>query len=236
MATTLLPPPEAPASERDPLRINDNGNGFGGGIFDDDDDYGWHGDPDPGPGGGSETPLSAYRTVTLFAMVWIATFFITLARIVVPRWTHSKAWILFPLPRALYVSAAVLIAGSLTIEFARSRLRAGANGRCAMWLSATLALALAFVAGQVVAWHQFNLHGLYLALDLGSLFFYVISATYTSLLLIAVAGLAYAASVVRGYGLKEKQRTAVGVVSMYWHFMGALWLCLLVLLFVTIQR
>ncbi len=234
MATTLLPPPEVPASERDPLRINDNGNGFGGGNFD-ESDYGWHGDPDPSPGG-SATPLSAYRTVTLFAMVWIATFFITLARIVVPRWTHSKAWILFPLPHALYVSAAVLIAGSLTIEFARSRLRAGANRRCAVWLSATLLFALAFVGGQIVAWRAFSLHGLYLALDLGTLFFYIVSGAYTALLLIAVAGLAYAASVVRGYGLKEKQRTAVGVVSMYWHFMGALWLCLLALLFVTIQR
>jgi cytochrome c oxidase subunit 3 len=235
MASTLLPPPATPAPEKEaPLADNNNGHGFGGGNFD-EPGYGPHDNSGSDPERWA-TPLSAYRTVVLFAIFSILSVFATLTHILESRWGHSKDWVSIPLPPILYLNTVILLLSSLTMELARPSAGAQASRRCARWLYVTLLLGLAFVGGQLIAWRAFVSRGLYLASNPGSFFFYLLTAAHGFHLLGGILAMAYVVLFNSRLARGHKLRTAVGSVALYWHFMDGLWLYLLVLLFVTIQH
>jgi len=239
MATTLLPPPieQEPAVEREPSILDGGIIGNGGGPRDPDDDR--HRDPDrdpePDPGVRS-TPLSAYRTATSWAIGSVVMVFSTLTFIVKARWSGSDDWVSVALPHVLYLDTAILLVSSVTIEFARSALQKRGSRGCVRWLFVTLGLGLAFLAGQIVAWRDLVTRGLYLGSNPGSFFIYMISATHGIHLLGGIAALAVIGLLFHRWKQKRKQETAVSAIALYWHFMDALWIYLLVLLFITIQR
>lgn len=217
MATTLIPPPvetELPLSD-------DNIIGGGDGPR----------EPEL-----PATPLSVYGAITFWAIVSIVMLFSALTVIVRARWVGSDDWISVPLPHVLYWNTAILLVSSLTIELARISLRKKKSKDCIRWLVATLILGLAFLAGQIVAWRELVNEGLYLASNPGSFFIYVISGTHGLHLAGGIAALAFVAVFFNRWSQNAKQQVAVGVVAIYWHFMDGLWLYVLALLFVTIQR
>jgi cytochrome c oxidase subunit 3 len=131
-------------------------------------------------------------------------------------------WIHFRLPLIVYINTLVLLASSATLERARARLAAGSH-----WLAITLGLGLLFVVGQILAWRNLAGQGLFLATSPSSAFFYVLTALHGLHLLGGVAALAYV--------LARAQRVqsvagAFDAAALYWHFMGVLWLYLLLLL------
>ena len=162
--------------------------------------------------------------------------FATLTCVLELRWVHSKHWVSIPLPHILYANTAVLLLSSLTIEFARSSLRADRSERCIRWIFATLLLGLAFVGGQIVAWRELIFRGLYLASNPGSFFIYLITATHGLHLLGGIIGLASVGFFLSRLTRKVRQQTAVDAIALYWHFMDGLWVYLLTLLFITIQQ
>jgi cytochrome c oxidase subunit III len=233
--TLLAPPPVVPAPEKEtPACDNNNGNGFGGGNFEEPpDDPNDRSDPDPQRWA---TPLSAYRVVTWFAIFSILSVFATLTRVLETRWVHSKDWVSIPLPPVLYANTAILLLSSFTIELARASANIPTSRRCARWLLVTLALGSAFVAGQLVAWSELVSRGLYLSSNPGSFFFYLLTAVHGIHLLGGILVLLFV--VLAGVRLARggKQQIAVRAVALYWHFMDGLWLYVLALLFMTIQR
>jgi cytochrome c oxidase subunit 3 len=173
---------------------------------------------------------------TLLGMFWIVALFATLALVLELRWAHSTDWISIPLPHVLYMNTAILVGSSLTIEFARFSLRVERIRECVRWIRVTLLLGLAFIAGQIVAWRELIFRGLHPGSNLGSFFFFLITGAHG---LLFVGGIVLLGSVgLFGGGLAstEKRQVALGNLSLYWHFLDGLWLCLLVLLFMTIQR
>jgi cytochrome c oxidase subunit 3 len=131
-------------------------------------------------------------------------------------------WIHFRLPPIIYINTLVLLASSATLERARARLAAGSH-----WLAITLGLGLVFVVGQVLAWRNLAGQGLFLATSPSSAFFYVLTALHGLHLLGGVAALAYLLGrVQRVQGVAG----ALDAATLYWHFMGVLWLYLLLLL------
>ncbi|HTZ73343.1 MAG TPA: cytochrome c oxidase subunit 3 [Candidatus Aquilonibacter sp.] len=239
MATTLLPPSieQDPAVEREPFLSDDGVIGGGGGPREPDDDQ--HRDPerDPEPDPRTRaTPLSAYRAATSWAIGSVVMVFSTLTFVVKARWSGSDDWVSVALPRVLYLDTAILLVSSLTIEFARNALRKHGSRDCVRWLFVTLALGLAFLAGQVVAWRDLVSRGLYLGSNPGSFFIYMISATHGLHVLGGIAALAIVGFLFHRWKQKRKQETAVSAIALYWHFMDALWIYLLVLLFITVQR
>ena len=93
----------------------------------------------------------------------------------------------------------------------------------------TLALGLLFVTGQVVAWRQLAAQGLFLATAPSSAFFYVLTALHGLHVLGGLGGLVYVLHRVRGT-TGPLPLAALGAATLYWHFMGGLWLYLLVIL------
>jgi cytochrome c oxidase subunit 3 len=98
-----------------------------------------------------------------------------------------------------------------------------------LWMLTT-GLGIAFLVGQVVAWKQLATQGIYLATNPASSFFYIFTGAHALHLIGGVGALIYVAW--RNFDRANVTRTvAAEVASYYWHFMDALWLFLLALLY-----
>ncbi len=159
----------------------------------------------------------------------------------VVRKGSSLDWQTFNLPYILYFNTLLLLASSVTLELARRRvsafmegLKSEAEGQPespARWLYITLFLGLLFVAGQYVAWSQLRGHGLYLATNPSSSFFYVLTVTHALHVLGGLGGLIY---VIRKFSNLALRRNQLDAAARYWHFMDFLWVYLIVLLWIKL--
>jgi cytochrome c oxidase subunit III len=155
-----------------------------------------------------------------------------------PDWQHIT------LPSVLYVNTLVIIASSVTLEIGRRRIAAFMLGlqngglrheesaaSPAMWLYVTLSLGLLFVAGQTYAWLQLRAQGFGLATNVSYSFFYVLTVAHALHLLGGLGGMA---RVIGKLNHSVLRRSTLDATSRYWHFMGALWLYLLLLLWMKL--
>jgi len=185
-----------------------------------------------------EIAKSAPPTVPSRTGVWVGIAAITMTfaaytSAMIVRESAASDWQHFRLPQVLYWNTLVLLASSGTLELARRRFgrpgeASGARGGIAL-LWGTLGLGLLFLAGQVLAWRQLAAEGLFLATGPATSFFYVFTVLHAVHLLGGIAALAVANWRVQA-GAGVKALAALGSASLYWHFMGALWVYLLLVL------
>ncbi len=149
------------------------------------------------------------------------------------RQGSANDWRHFAFPAILYFNTAVLAASSLTLQIARrrfSRLDSEDYGESRLTSTAlygTLALGCTFVFGQYAAWQQLRSENLYLSSAPSSSFFYVFTVLHALHVIGGLLGLVYVIQKLHRDVLKANTLAAA---SQYWHFMGLLWLYLLVLL------
>jgi cytochrome c oxidase subunit 3 len=194
--------------------------------------------PAGGNGGGGDDgkkrpnrPISPTRYYTGIAVgiVSVLMFFMALASAFLVR-KGGPDWVPVHIPTLLWVNTIVLLASSGTLELARKRLgQSDVLGFRRLWLVTTI-LGVIFLIGQVVAWRVLLKQGVYLASNPASSFFYIFTGAHGLHLLGGVCALIYVAR--RNYDSAKITRTvAAEVTSYYWHFMDALWLFLLALMF-----
>lgn len=184
------------------------------------------GERDPGRLGqapGSTAVLGMY-----VALVPILVLFLAFLAAYIVRRDVGRSWTPGPLPRILWLTTAILAASSLALERARAVHRRGENAR--RWVAGTLALGLAFVAGQAVAWWEMLGDGVGIAATPHASFFYVLTGAHA----LHVAGglAALGAAVVwptRGWRGAD-HGIALRVVAIYWHFLLLLWCVLFAVL------
>jgi cytochrome c oxidase subunit III len=170
-----------------------------------------------------------YYTGMALGIVSILMLFMALASAFLVR-RGSGDWIPVHIPTLMWINTVVLLLSSATLELARHRL---AKGRLSsyrnLWL-VTTALGVGFLVGQIVAWRQLVAAGIYLASNPASSFFYIFTGAHALHLFGGVAALIYVAR--RNFDQAQVTRSvAAEVTSYYWHFMDALWLFLLALLY-----
>jgi cytochrome c oxidase subunit 3 len=150
-----------------------------------------------------------------------------------PDWQHIT------LPPVLYLNTLVIIASSVTLEISRRRIAAFMGGlrdaspkaNPARWLYITLFLGLLFVAGQTLAWLQLTSQGIKLSTNINYSFFYVLTVAHALHVFGGLGGLARVIVKLKKAALK---RSTLDATSRYWHFMGALWVYLLLLLWIKL--
>ena len=142
----------------------------------------------------------------------------------------SGDWVPVHIPVLLWINTAVLLISSGTLELARKHLaKADGAGFKTYWMLTT-ALGVGFLIGQVVAWRQLAHQGIYLATNPASSFFYIFTGAHALHLIGGIVALGYVAR----QNFSEANVTksvAAEVTSYYWHFLDALWLFLLTLLY-----
>src|SRR5258706_4855455 len=143
------------------------------------------------------------------------------------------------LPAVLYLNTLLIIASSITLELARRRIAGFMGGLKskdhsappAQWLYITLFLGLLFVAGQTFAWMQLKSQGFGLATNISYSFFYVLTVAHA---LHVFGGLGGLVRVITKLNKSSLRRSTLDATSRYWHFMGVLWVYLLLLLWMKL--
>lgn len=170
-----------------------------------------------------------YYTGMALGIVSILMFFMALASAFLVR-RGTGNWVPVHIPTLVWINTLVLVTSSATLEMARHRLAQGQlSGYRNLWLATTI-LGISFLTGQLVAWRQLVAEGIYLASNPASSFFYIFTGAHALHLFGGVAALIYVAK--RNFNRAQVTRSvAAEVTSYYWHFMDALWLFLLALLY-----
>jgi cytochrome c oxidase subunit III len=225
MATTIHEPPRI-----DPDRVPDRGRSGNGD---------WR---NLVPAEGQPRVTQEYAPPPSSTAIWVVIFAVTMmfaafSSALFVRKGSSLDWRTFTLPSILYFNTLLLIASSVTLEVARRRVATFMSGpknqagSPARWLYMTLFLGLLFVAGQFVAWSNLRAEGLYLATNPSSSFFYVLTVAHALHVLGGLGGLIYVIHKLNKSVLRRNQLVAA---ARYWHFMGILWLYLLLLLWMKL--
>jgi len=143
--------------------------------------------------------------------MWFLMFFIALVSVffVDKNSGHFDAynryvndWLPTALPKILWFNTAVLLLSSVSAELARQSmfreddvmdewigLGRPITRRATAWLSVTLALGLAFLAGQWMAWRHLAAQHVYIGSNPSSKFFYIITWAHASHLALGVLAL-----------------------------------------------
>jgi len=227
----FIKPQEAIPEREEEILVPSGGNGGGSRRGDADE---WDEGPnDPDAVRRRWVPLSVYRTGMIYVIVSIVMLFATLSAVLTVRWVASKDWRPIQLPSILYANTIILVASSMALQLARAYVDEAR--RFKRYLIATLAFGLAFVAGQLIAWRELVLKGLYAATNPGGFFFYFITAIHALHLLGGILALSWLALRARRLRAAGTVDIATDVVALYWHFMDGLWVYLMGLLFLGVQ-
>lgn len=197
-----------------------NGNGYHGNGHSDGE--GFHYSP------------ARYRIGVWAAIGSILMLFVALTSAYIVRSASSNDWQPVAMPKILWLSTALIVISSGTIEFARRSLKQDRNAVYGRWLVYTVALGAAFVISQLLAWRQLVKQGVYLATNPYSSFFYLFTAAHGVHLVGGLAALAYLVfRTTRKRDTVEGEMRRVGAAeaaTIYWHFLDALWIGLFLLL------
>lgn len=224
MATTIQQPPKI---EHERLPSQGSGNG------------GWR---NLVPAGGDPRRVKNFSPPPASTGIWVGLAAITMTfaaftSALIVRQGAAPDWQHIALPPVLYLNSLLIVASSITLETARHRIAAYMGGlrvqseNPARWLYITLFLGLLFVAGQTFAWVQLKSQGFGLATNVSYSFFYVLTVAHAVHVFGGLGGL------IRAIGKLNRstlRRSTLDATSRYWHFMGALWLYLLLLLWMKL--
>lgn len=229
MATTVHEPPKI-----EPERLTSQGSGNGG----------WR---NLVPADGDLRRVKQYSPPPASTGIWVGLAAITMTfaaftSALIVRQGSAPDWQHITLPPILYLNTLMIIASSVALEIGRRRVAAFMGGRRdgaaspVRWLYITLALGLLFVAGQTFAWLQLRAQGFGLATDVSYSFFYVLTIAHALHLLGGLGGMVRVIGKLYGHFPSGSvlRRSTLDATSRYWHFMGALWLYLLLLLWMKL--
>ena len=177
-----------------------------------------------------------YRIGMLVSLASIAMLFTSLSSAYIVRSGVTYDWFPIAVPRVMFGSTALIILSSVAIEIARRKLRQSLPGAYSKYLLLGGLLGLGFLVSQLIAWRQLAAQGIYISTHPHSSFFYVLTGAHAvhlagGLLALTFLFLRSLRPPLDKPGWVSKRQAAADAVSIYWHFMGALWIYLFLLLF-----
>ena len=167
---------------------------------------------------------SRYRIGMLVSLASIAMLFTSLSSAYIVRSGVTYDWFPIAVPRVMFGSTALILLSSISIEIARRKLKQGLAESYSKYLLLTGFLGLGFLVSQLIAWRQLAAQGIYISSHPHSSFFYVLTGAHAVHIAGGLIGLGFV-------WLRSKRQAAADAVSIYWHFMDALWIYLFLLLF-----
>ncbi len=189
-----------------------------------------------GPGFTESDRLRRYRIGLAVGLAPVVMFFVAFTSAYIVRQGLGGDWRSTVLPPILWVNTVILLASSFTVEQARRRavlVDVGRDGkdRGLPWLGVTLILGLGFLTGQWMAWGQLAAQGVYVSTNPSSSFLYLLTGSHALHLGGGILALLYAAAAFVFGRPAATRRIVVDVAAWYWHFMDALWIYILALLY-----
>ncbi|HUS04664.1 MAG TPA: cytochrome c oxidase subunit 3 [Bryobacteraceae bacterium] len=180
---------------------------------------------------------SAYQIGMMVALLSITVFFAALIIAYSVSVRAQSQWQRIDVPKLLWVSTGILLFSSATFEASRFALRRARFDSFQSGVRLTMLLGIAFLVSQLLSWDVLRRAGVYVQQNPHGSMFYAFTGAHGVHLFGGICGVGYVLH--HGRNLEawtehqlRRFRAIVGVVSVYWHFMGALWAVLFVLLYV----
>ena len=175
------------------------------------------------------------RILTFFLLIAILmTFGGLIAAYIVIATNNVAEWKPFALPVQVWISTAIILASSISYHLAQTAIERNSQESAKRWLIVTTVLGAAFISSQIMSWIALSNRGFYMSGNPYAGFFYILTAVHAVHVLGGITALG--SVMLRSWqptvhaGSIKKRSALAGVVGWYWHFMGALWLVLFVLL------
>jgi cytochrome c oxidase subunit III len=200
-----------------------------------------------GGGGGGDRPdgedladdnlfiAAKSRILTGFLLIVVLmTFGGLMAAYVVIATNNVAEWKPFALPVQVWISTFIIVASSVTYHLAKTSLDRDRQMAARKWLIATTVLGGTFISSQILAWVMLSARGLYVQSNPYAGFFYILTAVHAVHVIGGITALG--TIMLRSWyptavpDETERRRSLAQVVGWYWHFMGAIWMVLFVLL------
>jgi cytochrome c oxidase subunit 3 len=190
---------------------------------------GWHG------GDGSKRKFSpaSYRITMWVVLAAVLMMFAALSSVYIMSSEEQRQPV--AMPSMFFVSTGLILVSSGAFQKAKRSLQRDRPYAYLRWLLATLALGIAFLASQLVAWRELARAGVYFAGHPRSTFFYLATALHGAHLLGGIGLVLYLVyrRIRPGWLLHgEKNVTWHAVVGLYWHTMDGIWVWLFLLLLI----
>ena len=195
--------------------------------------------------GGFRDPKShanRYRIGVWVGLASVTMMFTSLSSAYIVRAISANDWVSLPMPPVLIASTILILASSVTLELARRKLKSAVAESAtapaygyARWLFITLVLGAGFLVSQLFAWRKLATQGIYLSSNPHSSFFYLLTGAHGVHLVGGLLGISFlwlrSRRVLKEAAQMHKRVAAADAVTIYWHFMDALWIYLFLLLF-----
>lgn len=137
-------------------------------------------------------------------------------------------------PPVLWLNTVLLLLASAGMQVARTSVARGFEWRARAGMLAGGVLALAFLAGQLVAWQQLRDAGFYAATNPAYAFFFVLTGLHGLHLLGGLVVWSRAlVRMSRGGDVDATVGVTVELCTVYWHYLLVVWLALFGLLLIT---
>lgn len=167
-------------------------------------------------------------SLTMLFAGWLSTY-------VVFRFTAGANWPPTgapPMPEGLWVSTLVLLASSGSLGWAQRAVRNDNVPHTKLGLLLATLLGFAFLGVQTYLWLGLSRQGLTEVRLYGDMF-YLLTIGHGAHVLVGLVSLSW----VTGRGLaghySRRRHRGIGLVGMYWHFLGVVWLVLFTVLYLV---
>jgi len=138
-------------------------------------------------------------------------------------------WLEFGLPNMFYISMGTIVLSSITLHTSYTAYKRQREYLYKGMLVLTFILGLAFIVFQYMGWNQLFAMGVDLKANVAGSFTYLITGAHAVHVLGGIATLVVA--MIHAFSLKfrytEERKNRFELVVQYWHFVGILWIYLL---------
>jgi cytochrome c oxidase subunit 3 len=139
-------------------------------------------------------------------------------------------WVRVSLPAIVWLNTAVIVVSSVVIEFGRGAVRRNARRQAVRLLEVAALLGGLFLVGQLAAWFALVGQGILLPTNPHASFFYVLSAVHGAHVVGGIGALIWTMRRAKQGAYTPRHNTGLLHAAIYWHFVGIVWLYVLVLL------
>lgn len=139
-------------------------------------------------------------------------------------------WQAPPFPPVLWLNTGILLLASIALHVAVMAARKGHQDTLRLALVTAALTTLAFLVGQLMAWHDLSLEGYLLDGNPANSFFYLITGLHGLHIVGGIVALSRTTTRAFRGALDEKLTLGVELCAMYWHFLFIVWLAMFVVL------
>jgi cytochrome c oxidase subunit 3 len=211
--------------------------GGGGGDGHDDDGHGGDGGRGDGEPWREDFPFRGAKLAMVFVLFSLSVLFVVtllVALLLRKQAAHWQPGVVPAFPPILWLNTFVLLASSVALRRSVRSIASGHGRALTSGLVLTTLLGAAFLAGQGLAWRDLLREGVTMGSGSYGTIFYWLTGLHAAHVVGGVVFLAVCCVRARLGRYTAESHLGVELCEIYWHFLGVVWIVLVLLLFVLL--